>query len=132
MVRGSIKLCYYHSINKITWYILEKSLQVTDKKIFIIQYSSVLAWRIPWTEEPGGLPSMGLHRVGHDWSDLAAAAYNKIYKWGEINSRNVSKEYCFGLLVEPWNLFSSFHSNRFLAEHMATHLENIFYSFSCT
>ena len=36
--------------------------------------SSVLAWRIPWTEEPGGLLSMGLHRVGHDWSDLAAAA----------------------------------------------------------
>ena len=29
-------------------------------------YSNVLAWRIPWTEEPGGLPSMGLHRVGHD------------------------------------------------------------------
>ena len=28
--------------------------------------SSVLAWRIPWTEEPGGLPSMGSHRVGHD------------------------------------------------------------------
>ena len=37
-------------------------------------HSSVLAWRIPGTEEPGGLPSQGLHRVGHDWSDLAAAA----------------------------------------------------------
>ena len=37
-------------------------------------HSSVLAWRIPGTGEPGGLPSMGLHRVGHDWSDLAAAA----------------------------------------------------------
>ena len=37
-------------------------------------HSSVLAWRIPWTEEPGGLLSMGSHRVGHDWSDLAAAA----------------------------------------------------------
>ena len=36
--------------------------------------SSVLAWRIPGTGEPGGLPSMGSHRVGHDWSDLAAAA----------------------------------------------------------
>ena len=36
--------------------------------------SSVLAWRIPGTEEPDGLPSMGLHRVGHDRSDLAAAA----------------------------------------------------------
>ena len=36
-------------------------------------HSSVLAWRIPGTGEPGGLPSMGSHRVGHDWSDLAAA-----------------------------------------------------------
>ena len=37
-------------------------------------HSSVLAWRIPGMAEPGGLPSMGSHRVGHDWSDLAAAA----------------------------------------------------------
>ena len=37
-------------------------------------HSSVLAWRIPGTEEPGGLPSMRSHKVGHDWSDLAAAA----------------------------------------------------------
>ena len=37
-------------------------------------HSSVLAWRIPGTGEPGGLPSMGLHRVRHNWSDLAAAA----------------------------------------------------------
>ena len=37
-------------------------------------HSSVLAWRIPGMVEPGGLPSMGLYRVGHDWSDLAAAA----------------------------------------------------------
>ena len=36
--------------------------------------SSVLAWRIPGMGEPGGLPSMGSHRVGHDWSNLAAAA----------------------------------------------------------
>ena len=37
-------------------------------------HSSVLAWRIPGTGEPGGLPSMGSHRVGHNWSDLVAAA----------------------------------------------------------
>ena len=36
--------------------------------------SSVLAWRISGTAEPGGLPSMGSHRVGHYWSNLAAAA----------------------------------------------------------
>ena len=33
-------------------------------------HSSTLAWKIPWTEEPGGLQSMELQRVGHDWSDL--------------------------------------------------------------
>ena len=37
----------------------------------IASHSSVLAWRIPGTAEPGGLPSMGSHRVRHDWSDLA-------------------------------------------------------------
>ena len=39
-------------------------------------HSSVLVWRIPGTGEPGGLPSMGWHRVGHDWGDLAAASGN--------------------------------------------------------
>ena len=37
-------------------------------------HSSTLAWRMPGSGEPGGLPSMESHRVGHDWSDLAAAA----------------------------------------------------------
>ena len=37
-------------------------------------HSSVLAWRLPGTAEPGGLPSMGSHRVRHNWSDLAVAA----------------------------------------------------------
>ena len=37
-------------------------------------HSSVLAWSIPGTGEPDGLPSVGSHRVGHDWSNLAAAA----------------------------------------------------------
>ena len=42
--------------------------------LFSLYLSSVLAWRSPGTGEPGGLPSMGLHGVGHNWSDLAAAA----------------------------------------------------------
>ena len=41
-------------------------------------HSSVLAWRIPGTAEPGGLPSMGSHRIGHDWSDLASAAVHYV------------------------------------------------------
>ena len=40
----------------------------------MLSHSSTLARKIPCTEEPGGLPSMGPHRVGHDWSDLAAAS----------------------------------------------------------
>ena len=61
-------------------------------------HSSVLALRIPGTGEPGGLPSMGSHRVRHDWSDLAAAAaYNVIYlgikkkKKKTIDVHNVDK-----------------------------------------
>ena len=42
-------------------------------------HSSVLGWRIPGTGEPGGLLSMGSHRVGHDWSDLAAAAAIRVW-----------------------------------------------------
>ena len=42
-------------------------------------HSSILAWRIPGTGEPGRLPSKGSHRVGHNWSDLAAAAAAVLY-----------------------------------------------------
>ena len=45
-----------------------------------LTHSSVLAWRIPGTAEPGGLPSMGSHRVGHNWSDLAAAAAAELWE----------------------------------------------------
>ena len=48
-------------------------------------HSSVLAWRIPGTAGPGGLPSMGSHRVGHDWSDLTAAYfYHTFYNFIHI------------------------------------------------
>ena len=47
-------------------------------------HSSVLAWRIPGTGEPGGLLSVGSHRVGHDWSELAAAAVEMQYE-GEVH-----------------------------------------------
>ena len=51
-------------------------------------HSSVLAWRIPRMGEPGGLPSMGSHRVRHNWSDLAAAATASWKK--QENSRKIS------------------------------------------
>ena len=40
----------------------------------MVTHSSILAWKIPGTEEPGGLPPTGSHRIGYDWCDLAAAA----------------------------------------------------------
>ena len=65
-------------------------------------HSSVLAWRIPGMREPGGLPSMGSHRVGHDWSNLAAAAANSFslkrlnYLWIVVaNSMSQYKEIVF-------------------------------------
>ena len=48
-------------------------------------HSSVLAWRIPGTGEPNGLPSMGSHRFGHDWSDLTAAGE----RMGTISGWNI-------------------------------------------
>ena len=53
-------------------------------------HSSILAWRIPETEEPGGLQSVGWHRAVHDWSDLAAAASRKSRRaqWRAVNSES--------------------------------------------
>ena len=58
-------------------------------------HCSILAWRSPWTEEPGGLQSMGLQRVGHDWSDLACM---HPFLW--FNS--VQSFTCVRLFVTPW------------------------------
>ena len=66
------------------------SLQSTNKwEMEMATHSSILAWRISWTEEPGGLLSMGSHRVRHDWSDLACmhvlekdmATHSNILAW---------------------------------------------------
>ena len=59
------------------WLLLEKEMAT---------HSSVLAWRIPGTGEPGGLPSMGSHRVRHDWSDLEAAAAGYMPRSGNAGS----------------------------------------------
>ena len=91
-------------------------------------HSSVLAWRIPGTREPGGLPSMGSHRVGHAWSNLAAAAaislreeFQIIYIFGSDSvSRSVVSDSLWphGLqatrLLCPWDsgqeYWSGYHS----------------------
>ena len=63
-------------------------------------HSSVLAWRTPGTGEPGGLPFLGSHRVGHDWSDLAAAAaysWHKTWSFWFSNSFLTSRLHCSAL-----------------------------------
>ena len=71
-------------------------------------HSSILAWRIPGTGEPGGLPSMGSHRVGHDWSDLAAAAgytdpvfhYNYLFSFSPSSFLHlVWKQFCERIVI---------------------------------
>ena len=93
-------------------------------------HSGVLAWRIPGTGEPDGLPSMGSHRVGHDWSDLAAwysliinmCFFMAISIWfGKYLEENQTwKSMAWKLSTLPWNysdqeepylpLLLSFHS----------------------
>ena len=65
VIKVKRKLRKYHSLKKSTKTWSEKAMA---------PHSSTLAWKIPGTGEPGGLQSMESHRVGHDWSDLAAAA----------------------------------------------------------
>ena len=62
-------------------------------------HSSVLAWRIPGTGEPDGLPSMGSHRVGHDWSDLAVAVANEFkVSWYNLAFLSVKRTYFLQML----------------------------------
>ena len=71
-------------------------------------HSSVLAWRIQGMGKPGGLPSMGSHRVGHDWRDLAAAAASVLFCYG-----SPSKE----IVTDDYNIYSRAHkANKLMTE----------------
>ena len=73
-------------------------------------HSSILAWRIPGTEEPRGLPSMGSHRVRHDWSNLAAAAAATYINYVPSTVLNT----CINLFSPHNILWGVFNENLFL------------------
>ena len=69
-------------------------------------HSRILAWRIPWTEEPGGLQSMGSQRVGHDWatntftkSQSTHCLNSGLWEWRK-NLPNQKKEFCLDNLTK--------------------------------
>ena len=62
-------------------------------------HSGILAWRIPWTEEPGRLQSMGWQRVGYDWSDLAWKLQSR-WLSGKESAYQCSR--CRRLQLDPW------------------------------
>ena len=67
-------------------------------------HSSVLAWKIPGMREPSGLPSMGSHRVGHVWSDLAAASYSSTTAQSSSNTASESSGLLFLPFISLWRL----------------------------
>ena len=69
-------------------------------------HSSILAWRIPGTEEPVGLPSKGSHRVGHDWCDLAAAGRPGVLRF--MGSQRVGHDWATELNWTSYKLISVF------------------------
>ena len=74
-------------------------------------HSSILTWRIPWTEEPGGLQSMGLQRVGHDGATNTSLSFFPISiyhaeRW-DLEKRRVSEVKSLSrvrLFVNPWTV----------------------------
>ena len=72
-------------------------------------HSKILAWKIPWTGEPGGLLSMGLHRVRHDWSDLAAAAAAAAFVCGR-SQHDIVKQFSTNLKKKKKKILREKHS----------------------
>ena len=64
-------------------------------------HSSILAWRIPWTEEPGELQTIGLQKIEHNWSDLACTeeSVSNIFYW----ERDFEMEYKQIILILSWS-----------------------------
>ena len=81
LIECQITTIYLDTITYWPHNILEEMIKLKLLEITLLlekamaPYSGTLAWKIPWMEEPGRLQSMGSHRVGHNWSDLAAPCF---------------------------------------------------------
>ena len=89
-------------------------------------HSGVPAWRIPEKGEPGGLPSIGLHRVGHHWSDLAAAA--AILEWSIYKCQLVPADCLLAFLMTVLSICSMKLTE---VEISNPNFEYIYFSFQC-
>ena len=72
-------------------------------------HSSILTWRVPGRGNPGGLPSMGSHRVEHDWSNLAAAAaaaasIQKVFFYWEKSAKHQTQNFSIELELIHLNI----------------------------
>ena len=81
-------------------------------------HSSILAWRTPGTGETDGLPSVGSNRVGHDWSDLAAAA---AAAWSVVYQAEIK---VFPEASTPYKTLNPLSSSLYLGKILVLHLEN--------
>ena len=97
-------------------------------------HSSVLAWRIPGMGEPGRLPSMGSHRVRHDWSDLAATANagaaadsGSIPGSGRLPGRGNGNPLQYSCLEHPMDrgAWWATKSQTWLSRHLSTHMYSL-------
>ena len=84
------------------------------------------AWRIPWTEEPGRLQSIGSHRVGHDWSDLACMHVCRVLlriKWDNLNNVLLNIKITYIISIRCINSFS---------KHASTVCQKLYYAWDVT
>ena len=84
----------------------------------IATHSSTLAWRIPWTEEPGGLQSMGSQRVRHDWATSFSLHNSLLYLQMSRDSFTFLCSYCFFLRIN----IQRFSSNHFKSEFFTLYI----------
>ena len=96
-------------------------------------HSSVLAWRIPWTEKPGRLQSMGSHRVGHDWSNLVVSmvyiCQSQSHSSSPHHSSPLVSIQLFSISVYSWTLITWIVKNKSLPKVMINYyiIYHLFY-----